>query len=154
MNNSSPFFFGRWGVRQDTLVHAAGNRYHLAAADGHDGPVVVFTKGIIPGQGEPVIVHINADTCLRRGFGNHRHRTKIILRVKPVAESDIRPEQGKLTIVDHDPCIDRAYRIAGDWWLMDDSGEPCEKYTPPFAADEDLGYVPASSEPTPVTWRD
>ncbi len=78
----------------ESLVHASGNRYHLAAAEGHDGPVVVFTRGEIPALGEPVIVHINADTCLRRGFGNHRHRTKLVLRVKRYA-GELRPEQAR-----------------------------------------------------------
>lgn len=138
--NRSPMFFGRWGVPLDSLVHASGNRYHLSAADGHDGPVVIFTRGIIPAQGEPVIVHINADTCLRRGFGNHRHRTKLILRVKPF-DGELRPEQGMLSIVQHDPQIDRAYRIAEGWWLMDDGGEPREK------------YEPATALPEPPEWR-
>lgn len=146
----SPMFFGRWGVPIKTLVHARGNRYHLAVADGHDGPVVIFTRGHIPALGDPVIVHINADTCLRRGFGVHRHRTKMVLRVKAY-DGELRPEQGTLTVVQTDPCIDRAYRIAGDWWLVDDGGEPREKYEPPFTDEEaDLGMV---AMPLPPTWR-
>lgn len=80
------------------------------------------------------------------GFGNHRHRTKIVLRVKRYA-GDLRPEQGTLTIVGYDPCVDRAYRIAGGWWLLDDGGEPRAKYEPTampeplrwLEGEEDLG---------------
>ena len=156
MNHHSPFFFGRWVVPQDSLVHAAGNRWHIDN-DEHTGPVVIFKNGDIPAIGDPVIVYINADTCLRRGWGNHRHRTKMVLRVKLVPEADLRPGQGTLTIVDADPCTDRAYRIAEGWWLKDDAGEPSYKYEPaPFSEDEaDLGfYVPLMSNPTPSTWKD
>lgn len=147
----SPMFFGRWGVPIENLVHARGNRWHIAN-DEHSGPVVLFTRGHIPALGDKVIVHINADTCLRRGFGAHRHRTKMILRVKPF-DGDLRPEQGTLSIINHDPQIDRAYRIAGNWWLVDDGGEPREKYEPsPFTEEEDdLVAVPM---PLPPTWRD
>lgn len=155
MSRSSPFFFGRWGVTQDSLIHASGNRWHVDN-DEHTGPVVIFTRGVVPAIGDLVIVHINAETCLRRGFGNHRHRTKMILRVKPY-NGELRPYQGTLTIVDADPCIERAYRIAEGWWLKDDGGEPEYKYDPkPFSEDEaDLGfYAPSMSDPMTPAWRD
>lgn len=155
MANRSPFFCGRWGVSQASLIHASGNRWHIDN-DEHTGPVVIFKNGDIPAIGDPVIVYINADTCLRRGWGNHRHRTKMILRVRRYV-GELRPEQGTLTIVDTDPQIDRAYRIAEGWWLKDDAGEPAYKYEPrPFSDDEaDLGfYVPPMADPTTPSWKD
>lgn len=129
----------------ENLVHARGNRWHVANYE-HSGPVVLFTRGDVPALGDKVIVHINADTCLNRGFGNHRHRTKMVLRVKAY-DGELRSEQGTLSIVQYDPHIDRAYRIAGDWWLMDDGGEPREKYEPPPFTNDLVAM------PIPPAWR-
>lgn len=126
--NRSNFFIGRWGVRPEQLVHARGKRWHLDS-EAHDAPAVIFATGEMPEQGDPVVIFVTADTCLQRGWGNHRRRTKIVLRVKPYV-GELLPHNGTLEIVELDPGTDKVFRLAGGFWLVSDAGEPLAKYHP------------------------
>lgn len=141
----SAYFIGYWDVDPTRLVYAAGRRYHIAN-EAHAGPALVFSDGEPPAVGTPCIVHINGDLCLRRGWGNHRHRTKTVLRVRAIRDG-IRSNK-HLDIVDYDPQKQRAYRLAENWWLVDTTSPAVVVELPPTpppawsvaGEDDDLGF--------------
>lgn len=142
--HATPRFFGTWGMPADALRRAGTtNRYHLRDSETHDGPVVVFPRGVVA-EGNPCIVHITADICLRRGFDDHRQRTRFVLRVVPVALDRLRENQGAVILTQEQPVHNACYRVGEDWWLSRVIDEPVEKYNP---------VAPPAVEFTAPAWK-
>jgi hypothetical protein len=143
----SPRWFGYWANDPVQFVKAKGNRWHFNT-DTHDGPCIVCPSGHLPEQGQAVIIHITADLCLRRGLGEHRQRTRFVLRIHEYDES-VRPlfddQKTPLLITSEQPYHDKCYRIGAGHWLARVIEEPIEKYECETLAEDDLLALPVRS---------
>lgn len=81
---------GTYAIDPSVLVWKDANTAHIYDKN-HCGVMVKFVGGVVPNQGDPVLVTSVLDACLERGRDSHRPGVKRIIRVKKIEPRDGRP---------------------------------------------------------------
>ena len=88
--NTTKSQIGTYAIDHELLAWKDTSTAHIFD-ENHCGPMIKFVGGIVPQQGDPVLITSVLDACWNRGEGQHRPGVKRVLRVKKIETRDDRP---------------------------------------------------------------